>query len=81
MPDTRTDRRPPRLGGGQNVLVLAGVWLATALTYVTHPVEALLWSGVAITGGIVALVQDRPGRPAVIAALLFAGIGLMRLLL
>ena len=77
MPQSRIDRRPPRLGGGQNVLVLAGIWFATALTYVANPVVALLWSGVAIAGGIVALVQDRPGRPAVIVALLFAGVGVM----
>ena len=77
MPDARTDRRPPRLGGEQTVLVLAAVWFATAMTYVARPAEALLWAGVSIVVGVVVLVQDRPGRPAVIAALIFAGIGLM----
>ena len=77
MPDI-DDRHPPqRLGGRHNATVLAGVLLATALTFVAQPVVAVLWAGAAIAGGIVFLVQDRPGRPAAIAAIIFAGTGLM----
>jgi hypothetical protein len=74
---TRDRRRPPRLGGRDNVVVLTSVGLAAASIYVAQPVVALLWAGLAIVGGVVFLVQDRPGRPVAIAALIFAGIGLM----
>ena len=77
MPGTHDRHRPPRLGGRDNVLVLAGLLLATALIYLPQPVVALLGSAVAIAGGTVFLVQDRPGRPAVIVALMFSGFGLM----
>jgi hypothetical protein len=73
----RDRRRPPRLGGRDNVMVLVGVWLATASAYVAQPVVGLLWSGLAIAGGSVFLVQDRPGRPVAIAALVFAGIAVV----
>ena len=77
MSDTPGRHRPPRSGGRDNALVLAGLLLATVLIYLPQPVVALLGSAVAISGGIAFLVQDRPGRPAVIVALLFSGIGLM----
>lgn len=59
------------------MLFVVGIWVATVLTYVAQPVVALLWAGAAMAGGVVALVQEHPGRPWVIAALLLAGVGLL----
>ena len=59
---------------------VVGIWVATVLAYVAQPVVALLWAGVALAGGIVFLVQERTGRPPVIAALVLAGFGMLWML-
>jgi hypothetical protein len=71
---------PQRRSGPRDVLVVVGVWTATVLVYVAQPVVALLWAGAAITGAVALLAHGRPLRTPAIAALVFAGVGLLWML-
>jgi hypothetical protein len=81
LPDQdSTTHAPQRHSTRQDVLFVSGIWIATVLAYVAQPVVALLWAGVAVAGGIVFLVQERAGRPLVIAAVVLAGFGMLWML-
>jgi hypothetical protein len=72
-----TDRRPGRGDAWKDLAAIVGTWAATVLAYLAPPVGALLWAGLGITGAVVVLAQDRPGRVPAIAALVFAVIAVM----
>jgi hypothetical protein len=80
LPDQATLQDPQQHTARQDMLFVASIWIATVLAYVAQPVAALLWAGVAMAGGIVFLVQERAGRPPVIAALVIAGFGMLWML-
>jgi hypothetical protein len=70
-------RHPGRVDVWKDLAAIVGTWVATVLAYLAPPVGALLWAGLGITGAVVVLVQDRPGRVPAIAALVFAVIAVL----
>ena len=74
---TSEDDAQPRTAVRSNPTLLVVMGLAAVLTYVAQPVVALLWAGVAIALAIIVLVQEDSARPAPIAALVLAGVGLL----